>query len=653
MTERGVPDYNNGNKSGNSDKIKGDLEKITKNGKLTPAHVRELYRKYPDNEELVDQVLKQNAKAHQKTKKLFREIAQQIANKYSRGDRPLHEILDKMLYYKNKHGWSDADFNEFRKELNALLTGARASEIEYNQTLPYNRSRINRALGNYQPVEVTEGLNIKDSEHGDLSEILSMYENSNTLHKSVFMHSLMYEDCSLVAMTGEYNRERHTASNHIHPLIACMFLPKFDLFEIHMLYSNFGSIIKSRYEKKPILTEPDSLLFHDIVTDSNDVVCEVNSPIADLKKRYMVQIELWRVVTELRNGRYYNADSISQFMTKLNSCRNNLYDNVDIAYGQDEGTMLRRLLNVFSLRPTAIYTKPLASLMQYGMNPYNPGMNPFSGGLSPFGMQQDFGMGLGMGGQNGLSVNMGSGFGALSNPFSAQPVYTVTSIAMIVLQIPPFKEGSQPIDLREATSQTIWLNENKTIVPKEQTILYSNGVLIFYINRRVQRIQIKTFTNPLPFSQSPMTMSNFERLNSYPVNIPDRLSVGNADETYHLRSVVAVSSTDITQGEKTTNIITGCVGLIMTHRDFENNIYTPNYWLYDPFGASLPVKNPDAAVGGHFNNKPISRLEPILSRSDEFTGVQTPSFFDMASRAGTIMIYNKSGGLNNTGVISL
>ena len=125
-----------------------------------------------------------------------------------------------------------------------------------------------------------------------------MYEKSSTRYKSNFMLSLMYTDCSLVAMTGEYKRERHIASNYIHPLIACMFLPKFDIFEIHMLYSNFGNIVKSRYENKPIVTEPDSLLFYDITSDPNDIVCEVNSPITDLRNRYKVQIGLWRTVTK-------------------------------------------------------------------------------------------------------------------------------------------------------------------------------------------------------------------------------------------------------------------------------------------------------------------------------------------------------------------
>src|SRR5690606_3716664 len=104
--------------------------------------------------------------------------------------------------------WSDFEYDEFRKELQYQLTGYRALEIDYNQKL--NRSRINRALGNdLIKFEYGKGLIIKESEHPILSEILGLYESTQSLHKSVFMHSLMYEDCSIVAMTGEYDRKKH------------------------------------------------------------------------------------------------------------------------------------------------------------------------------------------------------------------------------------------------------------------------------------------------------------------------------------------------------------------------------------------------------------------------------------------------------------
>lgn len=617
-----IPDV----KTDNSDKIKLELDKLSKKGQPTPADIIELYNKYGDNEAIVDEILKLNTKRYDKIKKQAKELAKKIYKKFSSGNKPLHEILNKMMKYKSENHWTDSEYDEFRKELSYLLTGNRALEIDYNQNLVSNKSRINRALGNTQIV-MDEGLHIKDTEQPVLAEILNMYEKSLSLHKSIFMHSLMYEDCSLVAMTGEYNRERNISSNYISPILACMFLPKFDIFEMHMLYSNFGAIIKNRYEKKAIINEPDSLLFYDITSDPNDVVCAVSSPITDLKNRYQVQINLWSTILKLRNGNYYDNNPVSEFLTALNKCRNNLYDNADLAYSQDEGAILRRLLSVFSLRPTVIYTKPISSIASY-INPFN----------TPLPNSSD------------INANLGSGFGQ-NNYFNSQPVYTITAIPMITLQIPPYTEGAEPKDLRTATSQTIWINENKTIVPKEQSIIYSKEVLIFYVNRRVQRIQIRTFSNPLSFSQLPLSMSSFEKLNKYPINVPDRLSIGRSEETYHLRSVVAVSETEIKQGDKMTNLITGSVGLIMSHRDFNQGIYEAKYYLYDPFGASLPVKSPNE--DGYFTNKPISMIEPIMSLPQTPDSQPNPSFFDRASKNGTIYIYAKPTGYKPNEIISV
>ncbi|BCS83145.1 putative core protein [Cotonvirus japonicus] len=580
----------------------------------------------------IEAELEKMAKNGAKVNKQAKILAQKVYSKYVSGTIPTHEILEKMIKYKKENKWSDKEYDEFFKEFKNLLTGNRAMEIDYNQNVIANKSIINRALGSTKEIkeiirEADPGIRLKESEKGILSEILSMYDKTSDLHRSVFMHSLMYEDCSPVAITGEYDRKRHIASNYIDPILACMFIPKIDIFEIHMLYANFGSIIKARYEKRPISNEPDSLLFYDITSDPNDVVCEINSPIADLRNRYRVQISLWETVLKLRNGSYYEADSISEFMRTLNACRNNLYDNADQAYNQDEGAIMRRLLSVFSLRPTIIYTKPVYSVASFAMGQFMPNM---------------------IMGPNGIPCPPGQAM----NPFNNQPIYTITSIPMITLQIPTLTPNAEPIDIRTAVTQTVWINENKTIVPKEQSVIYSKEVLIFYVNRRIQKINIKTYSNPLTFSQLPLTLSSFERLNSYPINVPERLVSGKSEEVYNLRSVVTVTETQIGRGASSEGIITGRTGLIMTHRNFEQNKFEQAYYLYDPFGASLPVRHPEQ--DGYFTNKPISTLQPLFTPPAETTGgIVNPSFFDRASRTGTIFIYAKPQGYNPNESITL
>ena len=348
------------------DKFKAEVDRLCKKGMPTPADAAELYRKYPNDERFVGEVLKALDKKYAHILNKARKVAQKVRVKFETGMRPLHEILDKMIRYKEDNNWSDAQYSIFTNELTKILSGRQAYEIDYNQELIMNRSRINRTLG-YRKTD--EGkLQIKESEHGILAEILSQYEMTLSLYNSSMMSSMIYSnrlEDNILAMTGEYIRGKHIASNHIHPIIACMFLPKFELFEYHMLYSNIGRIIKCRNDGKPVMTSPDALLYQDMIIDPNDVVCDTNSPITDLRNRYRVQIKLWATVQKLRSGMYYEDSPISEFLTALNSCRNNLYDNADLAYNQDEGAIIRRILSVFSLRPILIRTRPVAILAGY------------------------------------------------------------------------------------------------------------------------------------------------------------------------------------------------------------------------------------------------------------------------------------------------
>lgn len=611
----GVPLNNNKDDSALRSKIKN----LYKSGYPSEQSIKELMREFP-NLDVEDLISSYRGKRYHKAKHQARELARKIFQRYNEGNRPLHEILDKMMHYKKRHNWSDLEYDEFRKELSFLLTGRRATEVHYNQNLMVNRSRINKALGNTQ-IPKLEGLKIKDSEQSIVAEIISMFNKSSNLHRSIFMHSLIYTDCSLVAMSGTFNKDKHMASTHIHPIIACLFLPKFEMLESHLLYSNFGGIVKTRYERKPILNEPDALLFDDITSDPNDVVCEVNSPMADLRNRYRVQIALWDIVLKLRNGNYYDATSMNDFMATLNTCRNNMYDNADLMYNNDEGSMFRRLFSVFSLRPTIVSTTPLYSVAALG--------GPYS-----------LGAGIANNNNKKYQIDMGMGPGLGMNPYYNRVAYTITSIPMITLYLPPLmgtnKNDAEAVDLTGAISQTLWITENKTIVPKEQSIIYSKEILVFYVNRRVQRIQIRTFMNPLPFSQLPLTMSNFERLNAYPVSVPQSLSLPNSGDAYELRSIVAVTETEIGRNDKLTYLITGNTGLIMTTRDVVTNIFNPTYYLYDPMGASIP--RPAEETNKYRYNLPISELPYMKDPA-----IETDSFYDRAKHNGTIYIYSKKG----------
>ena len=614
-------------KSGDKkDHLRTEVEKLSKKGfPLRPSDIMELHKKYPHDESIIDEILRLHAKRYAKIRKYARRVAEKIQHKYSDGSRPLHEILNRMLKYKTDQGWSDMEYSEFAKELSDLLSGKKHADVEIITELIRSRSRINRALG-YRRVD--EGtFNIKESEHGVLAEILSMYQKSMTLHKSVFMQSIMYGDCDILAISGEFDKRKHITANHIHPVIAMMFLPKFEIFEYHMLYSNIGRIIKCRKEGKPVLTEPDSLLFYDLTTDPNDVVCDTDSAITDLKNRFIVQIKLWQIVQNLRAGKYYEDSPISEFILALNECRNNLYDSADLAYNQDEGAIIRRLLSVFSLRPIMIVTQTISTLASYFGN-------------------YAMGMGMGMGSSSSMEQ---SALGHSPMAFNNEQISTITSISLISVHIPllsAYNKGSElePVNFNSSMGHTIWINENKTIIPKKQQVVHCNEVMIFYVNRRVQNINIRSYMNPLQFSHLPLTLNSFSRINKYPVEVLSEIPVLGTDELFHLRSVVAVMDTEISQVGGKSSIITGCVGLFARHRIMSHlQITDTTHHIYDPIGAGIPTPK---GTDEYIMNKPISNI-PYYNFGTDGTN-DSPGFLDMASKQGTIYIYAKPTGYVGT-----
>jgi hypothetical protein len=647
-------------KNKSNDNLQAETNKLLHNGTLTATELVELKRKYNDSD-ILQKIMDMYSKKYHQIYKKANKIADAIIEHYSTGQRPFHEIIKKALKYKTKYNMNDVEYDLMRKILTQKVFGNPSDQgNEYNIYNPISeRSRIGKVLGSVRPYQEPMNIN-KDTEMAPLQEIISLTEATKQIHTSVFMQSLMYQDCGVEAMTGEYDRKTNSAVNHISPVLAAMFLPKIGAFDVHMLYASIGSIVKSRYERKQIMTQPDQLLFQDLINDPNDVTCDVDSAIGDLRNRFIVQTKLWQTVIKLRNGQYYEPSVMSDFMTALQNCRNNLYDNTDLLYNKDEGDTLRKLLSVFSFRPTFIATTPIFTMPNFG------NVNPLVA----------------------MSYNLNNSW---QQQMSQTTTIPITSVPMVVLRLPnytaqpmpwnqtqdalslalgnPNASGPQgqfqfgpsglygqnqsqqyePIDLRNALSQTLFLNEKKTIVPKIQNIIYSKDVLIIYINRRVQKVNLRSYAYPFNFNQLPLTITGFERLNKHPVTVPPYITLGREEETFQLRSVVTVEEIMVGTSPQG-SIITGSTALIAKNRNPLLGENDEAYFLYDPFGASIPFQESNT-IGQSITerryaiNKPISIINqytvgPIDAQMSE-------SFYDRARTRGTIFIYAKPRTNNN------
>ena len=85
----------------------------------------------------------------------------------------------------------------------------------------------------------------------------------------------------------------------------------------------------------------------------NTQICSGSSVMEDLKRRCEVQMMLRNIVNRFRNGQVYNCD-FRQFMLTMFKCQMAPNDHPHLLFMRDEGVLMSRLLNIFSLRTVKI-----------------------------------------------------------------------------------------------------------------------------------------------------------------------------------------------------------------------------------------------------------------------------------------------------------
>lgn len=542
---------------------------LRKGGKVTSSEFMKL-RALGKDEEIVNKIQAAYLEKQGNISKKARKFAQLIREKYADSQTPFHLLLEKAHKYKLKYGLSDDEFAEFQRIYEQELVGIKSSEV----IQPF--TNIQKLLG---PDSIrVEGFTSKlsDSDAAYLQEIVRLHEGSRGLHAQVLLQSMQYQDLDTEAMTGVYERNLHKVGEHIHPVVAALFLPKFDVVENFFLFSNLAGIVKNKYEREPTLkTRPDYELFYALSTDPNDVVCDNKSTVADLLTRARVQTQLWNNVLALRNGQYYNA-SFKEFVGSVDSCRLNKQDTPDLIYGRYDGVIIKRLLAAFSFRPTIVSTLPVV-LNNVALNPYALNVKP-----------------------------------------------QVTSVPMINMRIPPSLGGingapDANIKLNDALQQYQFFIEGGQIVPRNTTLIWSRGVLIFYVDRRATTVTINDQLNQFSMNRLPTPIAGFEKINKRAIDFDETLNVGgNAQDLFQLRSVV-YSEVNIDANGETSTVIGSST--LLRAPGIGGNIYL----CYDPYG---PIQGAT----------PADRL-PIQQIAHVDAGDEGASFTHLARTKGTVFIY--------------
>jgi len=540
--------------------------------------------KFGNDKELVEKMFaeweEQNARVKRKAKK----FAELILTRYNHlGPK---RILEKAQKLKKKYGFSDDEFQAF---VNIALSDKALSHVNvYNSP----NTPMGKTLG--QMDATLSKMSVKATETDVLQDILRMHQESAVLHNQVVVQSLTYGDASLEAISGIYDPTKQNKLNHVHPVLAALFFPRVKYLDEHMLIASLPSIVASRHNNAPIKDRPTYELYWDIITDPNEISCvnSKDSPLVDLRNRSRVQVELWKSVKNLRQGKYYEADSMG-FLMALSQCRNYIFDSADNIYNNDEGSILRKLLSVFSVRPTIVSIQPFGSYTQ-----------------------------------------------ALNYPVNTMALTQVTTIPIINIRLPPTNTTvntmnltGQPqavnISLNDGLTHSDWYVENKVLVPKMKSVMYSREVVFFYVNRRLQNVQFQKLVSPYSFSLLPISSSGFESINRLVVDVPmSGLQIG--DSLFSLKSFVKVETAQIVQSDYINDLINkdliiGCSTSVVASGKF---------FSYNPLRAQTAGQMTLAGVGTTPDQVPYVTPITAYAGSDEFN--------KDARENGTVFMFVKS-----------
>ncbi len=465
-------------------------------------NLRSRYR----DEDLVKKIEDVFAARHSAIVKSAKKFADAVKAKYANQNVPFHQLLMKARAHAKKHRLSEEEFNEFQRIYEQELAGSNSAEVLVPVT------NLMKVLGNVTPG--TDGyFNVDSNDMRNLQEILKLHDASKQLHAQVLLQALQYTDVEEQVLGATYVPQLQSPTDHVHPVLAALFVPKFQSVDEHFLYSNMAGIVKARYNRQPLRTKTDYELFYNLVTDPNDVVCDTHSPVGDLLNRCNLQTQLWNAVLHLRNGQCFNP-SLREFMSSIDVCRLNKFDNPDFVYGRHDGTVIKRLFSAFSFRPTVVSTLPIGQIFSY--NPYFQNIRPL-----------------------------------------------VTSIPMVNVRLLKAYSADgtakTPV-LQETLTQTQSFIEGNLYVTRATNVMFSREIIVFFIDRRSYNYTLNN--SPFNVLRLPASVSGFESVTLSPLDMEASINVG--DKEYVLKSAVVVDTKQLDTNNKEANHVISSETLIHT-----------------------------------------------------------------------------------------
>lgn len=562
----------------------------------------ELQHKYNDSE-LYSAIFKKVEHRLNKEDKYVEHVKNKLLSKYPNMSKK--EYINKIYEYKERHKWTESTTDRI---INKVLFSS-TNDYEVSEKM-FGYNKMSRALGFVAPTLnnytnlVVEG----EKEAHSLDQIIRLYSESSDLHQQVYIQSIAYEGSDKYnRYAPNYDITKVQVYNHIHPIVFALFIPKFDYLDQHMLWASIPKIIVSRKENVGLLSKHEIDLFNDIATDPSETACVHNSkPFQDLLARSIFQVELWKSVLDLRLGRFYpNNCFINQFMQAVNNCKSNIFDAYDLRYAVDEGTILRKLFSAFSLRPTLVTTYPVMSNV------------PMSITVIP---------------------------NIVTQKLNTLPLVCLRLQSNMLSLKPPSTPSPGLIDILNCLSQDQLYITGRQIAFRKQEVIYSREILVIYVNRKVNNVNLYRIINPFTITSLPVAMSHgFPSLIDTEIDCNKDIELLNLDDStvpviaankkkYKLKSVICVKEYQL--HTSTTIGTTPPVNIIFNSIALVNLDDKDDGWLrYDP--TNMNGKNLEPFTYGSYSGITIRvpSIHGISLNSNDIT--------DEIQKKGTLYIYKK------------
>lgn len=553
--------------------------------KMSYDHLNVLLKAQKKSDDEIDKIMDKVKEMKKKIEKLVRKFKLKVEAKY--GYLNDADLIKKGLAHAGKYGLSSIEKELFIRHV--LDKSGPKTDLTMDEDLKY--SAMSRFLG--ADVSATPLLKVSPKDQAKLNELVVLYNSTKHLFNDLKNQSAYYSSgADLDTLAGaEFKPEKMSKANYINPLIVLLFATKCAPIENRTLKTNMARMVLARVpsllQKVNLFDnvfdgelEQDFNLSQAVAADPNSLgTFSEDSPITNLIKRFKIQVELYKTVVNLRNGKFFakesdEHDGFNAIDALLSDYDYSHFDTID-NLSMDEGTMLKKLLSVFSIRPTFTMLSSYANKMQIG-----------------------------------------------SQSINSLARVKFINLPVINVRIPTFINEEQVLSLKDSLKAQDCFVENKMLVPKNKEVVYSKDVAFFYCDRRHKTVNFSTLTVGLKNISLPNSFVGANALNRTQLDFNNTETIGR--EMFDLKGLILLETPP--SGE---DVVVGSSAVIVYKQD---NIAT-SYLYYNPLVTGFKVKDPSDPEN-FMEYPPIMTLPEYSQNSDE-------SFRGKATEKATVWFYQK------------